>query len=78
MAPGRGRRRGGIGTVRNGGELRDRIVPNAEFRQDQTAKYVEFQKSVGDVTGHSVSADVVQGKILPYWAPADELFVVGD
>jgi len=54
------------------------VSPNAEFRQDQTAKYVEFQRSVGNLIGHSVSADVVQGKTLPYWAPADELFVVGD
>ena len=52
--------------------------PTTEFRQNQLVRYVDFQKTVGDLIGHSVSADVVQGKTLPYWAPADELFVVGD
>jgi len=54
------------------------VSPTTEFRQNQLVRYVDFQKTVGDLTGHSVSADVVQGKTLPYWAPADELFVVGD
>jgi len=54
------------------------LTPNAEFRQNQVAKYVEFQKSIGDLIGHSASADLVQGKTLPYWAPADEMFVVGN
>ncbi len=52
--------------------------PTTEFRQNQLVRYVNFQKTVGDLIGHSVSADVVQGKTLPYWAPADELFVVGN
>ncbi len=54
------------------------VTPNAEFRENQLVSYVKFQKSVGDLIGHSVSADVVRGKTLPYWAPADELFVVGN
>ena len=52
--------------------------PTIEFRAGQLVRYVDFQKTVGDLIGHSVSADVVHGKTLPYWAPADELFVVGD
>jgi len=52
--------------------------PTTEFRQNQLVRYVDFQKTVGDLIGHSVSADVVQGKTLPYWAPAEQLFVVGD
>ena len=54
------------------------VSPTPEFRQNQLVRYVDFQKTIGDLVGHSVSADVVQGKTLPYWAPAEQLFVVGD
>ena len=49
-----------------------RVVDGGERLRD----YVAIQKSVSDFTGHPLT--VIHGSRLPTWAPADELFVVGN
>jgi len=51
------------------------ISPNGEWTSVQALQYVHAQKSVSDVTGGQLSGNVVRGSVLPYWAPAQELFV---
>jgi len=54
------------------------ITPAEQWRQSQVVRYVQFQKSVGDLIGSPVTKDVVRGPQLPYWAPAGEIFIVGN
>jgi hypothetical protein len=51
------------------------ISPNGEWTSVQALQYVHAQKSVSDVTGGQLTGNVVRGSVLPYWAPAQELFV---
>ncbi len=51
------------------------ISPNGEWTSVQALQYVHAQKSVSDVTGGQLAGNVVRGSVLPYWAPAQELFV---
>ena len=53
-------------------------TPNEEWNTAQVLHYVETQKAVSDVTGFSLHNQVRRGDSLPPWAPADQLYVVGD
>lgn len=53
-------------------------VPNPEWNGQQIPNFVDFQKTVSDVTGHPLQAQVVRGESPPYYAPAGELFVAGN
>jgi MFS family permease len=48
------------------------------FEGERVRNYVELQQSISDVTGHPLNDNVVRGARLPRWAPADQLFVVGN
>ncbi len=52
-------------------------APQGEWSSNQTLHYVQFQKSISDVTGHPLAGNVVDGDSLPIYAPADRLFVIG-
>ncbi len=54
------------------------IVPNEEWTTTQALNFVQTQKSISDITGHPLSAEVHRGSQLPAYAPAGELFVIGD
>jgi hypothetical protein len=54
------------------------IVPNQEWDTTQVLNYVEAQKTVSDLTGHPLEANVVRGSSLPTWGPAGQLFVIGN
>ncbi len=54
------------------------ITPNEEWTTDQVYNFVSVQKALSDITGHPLSANVVRGNSLPPWAPAGQLYVVGD
>ncbi len=51
------------------------VAPNDEWTTTQALRYVHVQKSVSDLTGGQLADNVVVGGVLPYWAPAQELFV---
>ena len=53
-------------------------TPNEEWSTAQVLKYVQTQKSFSDVTGVSLHSQIRRGTTLPVWAPADQLFIVGD
>ncbi len=54
------------------------IVPNEEWTTTQALNFVETQKSISDITGHPLNAEVHRGSRLPPYAPAGELYVIGD
>jgi hypothetical protein len=54
------------------------VTPNEEWNTNEVRHYVAVQKAISDVTGHPLNADVRRGSSLPGWAPADQLYVVGD
>ncbi len=64
--------------VRNRCERGYRDRPNFDWTSAQATRYVEAQRSVGNVLGSSLSDRVLRGDQLPAWAPADSLFVAGD
>ncbi|HXY28693.1 MAG TPA: hypothetical protein VEH82_10470 [Acidimicrobiales bacterium] len=53
-------------------------APTIQWVSTQAAGYVTMVKDVSDLTGHPLSQQVKRGPTLPYWAPANELFIVGD
>ncbi len=53
-------------------------TPNNDWNRAQTLRYVQAQKSVSDGTGHPLVQNIERGAQLPLWAPADQLFIVGD
>jgi hypothetical protein len=53
-------------------------VPNEEWNTTQAFNYVQTQKTVSDLTGHPLESRVVRGSSLPPWAPAGQLYVIGD
>jgi hypothetical protein len=53
-------------------------TPQGEWSSDQVLHYAQFQKSISDLTGDPLAANVVRGNVLPAFAPADQLFIVGD
>jgi hypothetical protein len=44
---------------------------------NQILHYVQFQKTISDLTGHPLADNVVRGNVLPTLGPADQLFAVG-
>jgi hypothetical protein len=50
----------------------------SEWDTGQVVNYVEAQKTLSDLTGHPLAANVVRGNTLPPWGPAGQLYVVGD
>ena len=54
------------------------ISPNEEFSTGQVLGYVDTQHAISDVTGHPLNRRVTEGTTLPPWAPADQLYVIGD
>ncbi len=53
-------------------------TPQATWSKKQDLHFVQFQKTIGDLTGHPLAENVMRGKTLPTVASADELFVVGN
>ncbi len=54
------------------------VAPNEEWDTTQVLNYVQTQKTVSDLTGHPLEANVVRGNSLPTWGPAGQLYVVGN
>jgi hypothetical protein len=55
------------------------LSPTETWSSVQARNYVEFQKSISDVTGHPLAAYITRGEQRPFtWAPRGQLFVVGD
>jgi hypothetical protein len=54
------------------------ITPQVTWSNGQILRYVRFQKTISDATGHPLEGHVVHGSELPDEAPADELFVSGN
>jgi hypothetical protein len=53
------------------------ITPNEEWNSTQALSFVQAQKSIGDLTGHSLDDQVVRAEGLPTWGPAGQLYVIG-
>jgi len=53
------------------------ISPTGQWRTDQTVNFVHEMESLNGITGNHMASYIKRGNSLPYYAPADELFVVG-
>jgi len=53
-------------------------TPNEEWNATQILNYVQTQSSISNVTGISIHSQERRGSSLPVWAPADQLFIVGN
>ena len=53
-------------------------TPTGWWSKDQALRFVEFQKSVSDLTGFPLTGNVLRGTKLPDSAPIDELFVASN
>jgi len=51
------------------------FTPTSSWTQVQASDYLRTVKAVSDATGHPLSRQVEYGSVLPYWAPASEVFV---
>jgi hypothetical protein len=54
------------------------VTPNEEWTANQALHFVQTQKAVANATGVSLRGSVHRGATLPVWAPAGQLFVVGE
>jgi hypothetical protein len=54
------------------------ITPSDSWTEAQASHFLEFQKAISDATGHPLNGQVHQGNTLPYWAPADTVFIAGN
>jgi hypothetical protein len=54
------------------------LSPTTQWQPIQASNYVTAVKGVSDVTGHPIARQVKVAGSLPYWAPANEIYVVGD
>jgi hypothetical protein len=54
------------------------VTPTEEWSTAQVERYVQAQRWVGGITGNPLRSYARTGSSLPGWAPADELFVVGN
>jgi hypothetical protein len=54
------------------------LSPTTQWLPTQAANYVNTVKGISDLTGHPIAQQVKVASSLPYWAPANEIYVVGD
>ena len=54
------------------------LTPTPQWSPAQTSNYVKTVKSISDVTGHPLASQIRQVSSLPYWAPAGDIYIVGD
>jgi hypothetical protein len=54
------------------------VSPTTEWTPTQATNYVRAVKALSNITGHPLAKEVVQGSALPKWAPANQLFIVGN
>lgn len=54
------------------------LSPTTEWLPTQVKNYVAAVKGISDITGHPIARQVKDAASLPYWAPANEIYVVGN
>jgi hypothetical protein len=54
------------------------LTPTPQWSPAQTSNYVKTVKSISDVTGHPLASQIRQVSSLPYWAPAGDIYIIGD
>jgi len=52
--------------------------PTTEWLPAQAANYIKTVKAISDVTGHPLDKQVKHATTLPYWAPANDVYIIGD
>ncbi|MHB1518978.1 MAG: hypothetical protein ACYCVN_07915 [Acidimicrobiales bacterium] len=54
------------------------ITPNEEWSSTQVINYVRAQEALSSITGGPLRGNVTRGTVLPPYAPADQLYVIGN
>jgi len=53
-------------------------TPTNRWTRQQATNYLQAAKAISDVTGHPLRRQIQRGWVLPYWAPANQIFVAGN
>jgi len=51
------------------------ITPTDAWSSSQASRFLQAQNSLSNLTGHPLAGQIVRGNSLPYWAPADTVFI---
>jgi hypothetical protein len=54
------------------------FAPTTEWLPAQATHYIKTVKAISDVTGHPFDKQIKRGRTLPYWAPANDVYIIGD
>jgi hypothetical protein len=54
------------------------LSSTTQWTTTQATNYLDTIKAVSDATGHPLGNQIHRGSALPFWAPANEVFVVGN
>jgi putative effector of murein hydrolase LrgA (UPF0299 family) len=53
------------------------ITPSDAWSPTQATNFLNVQRAISDVTGHPLNGQIHRGNQLPFWAPADTVFIAG-
>lgn len=54
------------------------LSPTTQWSPSQASNYVTAVRSVSGITGHPMARQIEQTSTLPYWAPANDVYIIGD
>ena len=69
---------GAIGVVGIIANVALSITPTDAYSPAQAAQFLRIQNAASNVTGHPLAGQILRGDQLPYWAPADTVFIGGN
>ena len=53
------------------------ITPSDAWSQAQATNFLNMQRVISDATGHPLNGQIHRGNQLPFWAPADTVYIAG-
>ena len=54
------------------------LSPTTEWTPSQASNYVTAVRSISGITGHPMTRQIIQTSTLPYWAPANDVYIIGN
>jgi hypothetical protein len=54
------------------------ITPTDSYAPLQASRFLQAQNTLSNLTGHPLAGQIERGNHLPYWAPADSVFIAGN
>ena len=54
------------------------LTPTDSWTPAQASRFLRIVSELSNITGHPLNGQILRGTQLPYWAPADTVFVAGN